>query len=461
MKVRLFAALAAVIMASALFSACKNETELTGTVQALDYNESTVAISNPDRGFYGAVYVTVNENGAIYNKAVFGDAHSLYHLRCDIGAFSAAVNGKEDMPLTQKAVDGLDGLLAYLRENDKNAIVRFAYDPKFGGSENKEPSLGVMLGHVRQICEVLNRYPNTVTAIETGLIGPWGEMHSSKIANAEHITPLADEFLTQTSGIPVLLRTPKMIYDYLQKKPSEAEDIVLTPADKAYMLGVYNDGYLGSENDLGTYTDRRRDIAFLSRQTAHLPFGGEVVVPESKLHDIEVCLPEMNELHLSYLNIAWNNVVIDKWKKSYYTQSCGSDSAYYGKTAFDYIESRMGYRFVLKNSVFYGSNAQSDIKIELSLQNAGFGNLCKKKRAKLLFTDESGAVAFECDAGEFNGENGFTASASPNLASGKYGIYLRLYGEEYNGVPLYCVRFANDGVWNAELKANKIGDIAR
>ena len=47
MKVRLFAALAAVIMASALFSACKNETELTGTVQALDYNESTVAISNP------------------------------------------------------------------------------------------------------------------------------------------------------------------------------------------------------------------------------------------------------------------------------------------------------------------------------------------------------------------------------------------------------------------------------
>ena len=139
MKARLFAALAAVIMASALFSACKNETELTGTVQALDYNESTVATSNPDRGFYGAVYVTVNENGAIYNKAVFGDAHSLYHLRCDIGAFSAAVNGKEDMPLTQKAVDGLDGLLAYLRENDKNAIVRFAYDPKFGGSENKEP----------------------------------------------------------------------------------------------------------------------------------------------------------------------------------------------------------------------------------------------------------------------------------------------------------------------------------
>lgn len=95
------------------------------------------------------------------------------------------------------------------------------------------------------------------------------------------------------------------------------------------------------------------------------------------------------------------------------------------------------------------------------MQNAGFGNLIKKKRAKLLFTDESGAVAFECDAGEFNGENGFTASASPNLASGKYGVYLRLYGEEHNGAPLYCVRFANDGLWNAELKANKIGNIAR
>ena len=47
------------------------------------------------------------------------------------------------------------------------------------------------------------------------------------------------------------------------------------------------------------------------------------------------------------------------------------------------------------------------------------------------------------------------------LESGKYDVYLRIYGEELQSVPLYCVKFANDGLWNDDLKANKIGSFER
>lgn len=428
--------------------------------QKLNYTESVQKINNPDQGFYRPIYVRVTEEGVTYNKNIVTASTQLYHLRTDISAFSGAVNGNEDKPLTQAALDGLNELLSYLKSKDKNAVVRFAYAPNFGDMKDAEPAQEIILQHIEELCPVLNQYENTITAIEAGLIGPWGEMHSSQIANAEHISPIIDTFLTNTSNIPVLVRTPKMIYNYLGITLDEAETYTIGATDKAYRLGLYNDGYLGSNSDLGTYTNREKDIAFLSKQTDHLPYGGEVVIPNSSLHDIETCLPEMNQIHLSYLNVEWNNQVIDKWKNSTYTKACGNDKIYYGKSAFEYIENHMGYRFVLTNSVFKYSNKFDKLSVELTLKNVGFGNLNKKKYARLIFTDENGEVKFvQKIDGVFYGEASFTCSAELNLENGNYEVYLRLYGEELEGVPLYCLQFANDGLWNAELKANKIGSI--
>lgn len=426
-------------------------------LQTLDYTESVERINNPDQGFYRPIYVRMNDGGASYNKNIVNKTTRLYHLRVDISAFSGAVNGQSDKSISISALDGLTELLTYLKTNDKNAIVRFAYDPSYGGAKDKEPAIENILGHIAQFCPILNGYKNTVTAIEAGLIGPWGEMHSSKIAKPEYITRIVECLLSNTQEIPVLVRTPKMIYDYLGITRAEAENYTIPQTSKAYRLGLFNDGYLGSSTDLGTYTDREKEIPFLSGQTSHLPYGGEVVIPNSKLHDIDACLPEMYEINLSYLNVEWNNQVIDKWKNSNYTENCGSDKIYYGKTAFEYIENHMGYRFVLTRSElgFKGS----EICAELKFKNVGFGNLNRIKRAKLIFTDESGEVAYEQDAGSFTGSEEASFSVKNNLTEGKYDVYLRVYGEEAEGAPLYCLQFANDGLWNAELKANKIGSI--
>ena len=461
MKKRFTAIILSVLIIAAGFAACGKTNAGEKHVQDLNYEESIEEISNPDQGFYRPVYVKINENGAMYNKDVINSQTQLYHLRCDISAFSEAVNKAADKPVTDEALKGLDALLFFLKENDKNAIVRFAYDPGYSGSADKEPALDVMLGHVESVCSVLNRYVNTVTAIETGLIGPWGEMHTSAAANPAHITPIINAFLTAASEIPVLVRTPEMIYNYINVSEDKVEEISISPDEKAYRLGLYNDGYLGSESDLGTYSNRERDINFLSVQNAHLPFGGEVTVPDSPLHNIEACLPEMNKIHLSYLNTEWDNRVIEKWKKTFYTEACGLEKQYYNKTAFTYIQNRLGYRFVLKNSVFTYSATSEKLNVRLKLQNLGFGNLNRNKRAKLIFTDSTGAVAFIADYGEIAVKDELEFNVEHGLESGKYDVYLRIYGEELQSAPLYCVKFANDGLWNDELKANKIGSFER
>ena len=445
----------AVALAFGVLSGCTPLDPPQG-LQQLDYAESVEKIDNPDQGFYRPIFVRMTDDGASFNKNIVNDSTQLYHLRVDISAFSAAVNGAADKQISAAALDGLRELLSYIKSRDKNVIVRFAYAPSFGSDKDKEPDMQMILKHIEQVCAVFDGYENTITAIEVGLIGPWGEMHSSAIANAEHITPITDAFLTHANNIPVLVRTPKMIYDYLGITASQADGYTVSESDKAYRLGLFNDGYLGSDSDLGTYTDRARDIKFLSGQTDHLPFGGEVVIPDSKLHDIETCTPEMFDINLSYLNIEWNNQVIDKWKNSKYTKKCGSDNVYYGQSAFRYIENHLGYRFVLCQSQLVSDDG---LYIELQLKNVGFGNLNRKKHAEIVITKESGEIAFSQAVEDFTGDNLVDYSVSPDLESGKYEVFLRLFGEEVDGTYLYCLRFANNGLWNADLKANKIGEL--
>ena len=446
--ITLFFALA-MVFAITFGSACR---KVENTMEG--YTENTEKINNPDQGFYRPIFVRLNDGGASWNKNIITSGTQLYHLRVDISAFSSNGTGT-DKPLTEAALAGFEGVLSTLNEKEKSAIVRFAYDEGYGGKKDCEPEFNVLLNHIAQFAKIVNKYPLTVTAVEAGLVGPWGEMHSSKIANKEHLTPIIEKLLTEVETAPVLVRTPKMIYDYLGISANDALSYEIKEGDKAYRLGLFNDGYLGSDSDLGTYSNRERDVEFLSAQNNHLPYGGEVVIPDSPLHDIENCTPEMFKLSLSYLNVEWNNNVIDKWKKSTYTKKCGDDSAYYGKTAFEYIENRMGYRFVVADFTFDNPDV---INFELKIKNLGFGNLNRTKKCKLLFVQE-GMVVAQKQVEDFTGKEDISYTFDADFGKGEFEVYMCVYGEERAGVPAYAIQFANVDCWNADLKANKLGQI--
>lgn len=319
-------------------------------IQDLNYDENTERINNPDQGFYQHINVKVKKTGITYDPSTIQKDVQLYHLRINIGDFSKTNNRIKDKELTPPALIGIDMLLKSLSKHNKNAIIRFAYD--FDGIKYKEPNPNMIVRHIEQFAPILEQYPDTITAVEFGLIGPWGEMHSSNITSKENINKLLDTYLEHTSQFPILVRTPAVIYDYLDITLNDIDNYIISDKSNAYRIGLYNDGYLGSDTDLNTYKNRSKEILWLTNQTSHLPYGGEVAIPDSPLHNIENCIPEMQELHLSYLNKSWNSEVIDKWKNTYYTPSIGKDTAYYGMSAYEYIENHLGYRFVLTNSVF-------------------------------------------------------------------------------------------------------------
>lgn len=75
--------------------------------------------------------------------------------------------------------------------------------------------------------------------------------------------------------IPVTVRTPNIFAKWAGIEESELGEYVLEPGSKASRVGLYNDGYMGSDSDLGTFHDRKRDLKWLRQQTLTSYYGGE------------------------------------------------------------------------------------------------------------------------------------------------------------------------------------------
>lgn len=428
---------------------------------------SNLIVLNPDQGFYRTDYIKITPTDIDDKSDVLNDDFQLYHLRMDISAFSGKVNGNSDLNITQEVLGRIETFIKKFESKGKNIIMRFAYDPNFEGSQNTEPiSEQTIINHIKQLCPILNKYSLTITAIEAGLIGPYGEMHSSQYANKETISKIIETFLLSTTTIPILVRTPIMIYGhYFNKTISELKTFTIPETSKAYRLGLFNDGYLGSDDDLGTYQNRETEIKWLSQQTNHLPFGGEVTAPNSILHNIEECLPEMFDINLSYLNYEWNDQVIKKWKNTKYDSNCklGNDKIFQGKTAYEYIFNHMGYRFVLQKSKILFKKEQNlnyNIEIHLQIINKGFGQLNRVKQLQIVIVNKDNDEDIQkMNVGNYKGEEILLLHTQVVIVGkANYNVYLGIYSECDGGIECYQVRFAND-LWNEKLKMNKIGEI--
>ena len=90
------------------------------------------------------------------------------------------------------------------------------------------------------------------------------------------------------------------------------------PEEEGYFLGNFNDCFLSSDDDVGTYhIDRTREVNWLTIHNKHLPFGGETCAVH-KNSDLGFAIPEIRKLHMSHLNIEYHKDVKSKWKNLYY-----------------------------------------------------------------------------------------------------------------------------------------------
>ena len=423
-----------------------------------DFKESIQYIKNPEQGFYRPLIVTITPSSITYGKT---NPEQIYHLRCDISQFSKVVNGEKDKELTDETLIKLEEFLSKIKLENKNAVIRFSYDKGYNGNKDYEPSMEMIEIHIKQLSSVLNKFYHTLTAIEAGMLGPWGEMHSSNISTEANKALVFKYWLQNTKNIPILARTPKAIFYYFGKNLDEMEKHEIKEGDEGYNLGVFNDCYLSSDSDVGTYRyDRTREVNWLSRQNEHLPYGGETCKVD-KISDLDTAIPEMYKLGLSYLNIEYHNNVISKWKNLTYDSSLGKDSIFYGISGFDYIKAHMGYRLILRSfNITYKKGDKFELII--NIDNVGFGNLIKPKIIDLLFTDMSNNIFDTKNYGKYSGEKEVKINGSLlDKSHEDYKVFIKLYGFKENNIDFYNIQFANEGIFNEQINATYLFQVSK
>lgn len=433
-------------------------------VDSIDYSESLEVLQNPERGFY----IPIGYNLRLEKNQPINPSGNLIHLRVGIGAFSKANNNINDLELSNDALSAIEQTLDNIRNKNASVIIRFAYD-NFQGKANQEPSLTMILRHIEQLGPILLKNKDVITVIELGFFGPWGEMHSSSICTNENVSLAITRLLKSTEGkLKLSVRTPGYYAAWKKVNRGTLNLDISKKGTMDYQIGIYNDGYLGSETDLGTFANRDIEIEWLSHQASHSFYGGEIVANFASLkplNTIEYLSKEAFLTHTTYLNLYWNNQVIEAFKNTPYL---GDDPLYQNETAYQYIENHLGYRFILRGSYLTQKISVNDsLKFKLEIENVGFSNLINHKIVSIIL--ENGDLIYEIptelDATNWNSksisEETFTITPPSTIKNGKYKVYLRIseYADIFNDSNYHCISFSNNHIFDKTLGANYIGKI--
>ena len=521
-------------------------------VQPLNYTDQLQSFYNPDRGFYTPQVVHFKPTSI--EAKPYGN--KFLHLRADISAFSSNAKWNDTDPdahgttqdLTAEMLNSFRNYLDLIRKQNGTVVVRFSYDPWYEGKKDQEPEQETILKHVKQLSTVFNEYKDVITFVEQGMYGPYGEQHSSTISNPLYVGEGLATLLQNTDhDVDVGPRNPSVLARGLGFSP----ETVLNAAgdttawnynvsfniehsyfklkadslkEDIYRVGFYNDGYLGTQYDYGTWGSvcatsicRQEAVAFMETYGKNVPYGGEALTTASgykKINTVEFLSYEGFRTHTSYLNIQWNNNLIDEWKKTEFQPRDTIDKAYKSytdgegtlqNTAFKYINDHLGYRYVLRESKMMDSlGTESILKLDMKIQNVGFGNMTKERPVTIVLRpitvsagdtvygepqeikpcdsfdpqnllsrkvvlksalDDNGNIAdFDNVKSEttFDGINQVMAAVKlpKTLSEGKYAVYLRIsqYGNWPADSNYSAVRFANDSTYyDKETGANYIG----
>lgn len=482
--------------------------------QSIDTTDAMATLENFDRGFYTPQVLHLKPSGG---KAIEKPYGKLLHLRAEISEFSSnawlsidTTGGKRDtvrgvsQDLTEDALNVLQQTFDNIRDFGGRVIVRICYDPWYNGRSNVTPAHEWVLKHVKQLAPVLSKNTDVIVALEMGMHGAYGEMHSDtsitydRVAEAVNLmlrnTPPELKILTRTGNYSAkVLGFDNWGADFRIDGEKFAE-IAKAKGDTMYRVGMFNDGYLGTQYDYGTWGAdcktsicREEGVAWLEKYSVNTPYGGEALTTASGYQVIntpEFLAYEGFRTHTSYLNIQWNNNLIDSWKKTPFKQKdFDYDPARVDSlSGFKYINDHLGYRFVLRESWITDTvGADGIFKAKLRIQNVGFGNLTRKMKtilklfipqtAGMLDTVPTPAVHYEelsdvdfrdihsrtisIAGGDtvmtFDGNNVFSFEVNlsdlnyGNWRGGKIEAYLNVCSES---ISIYsdCIHFANDSL---------------
>lgn len=444
-----------------------------------DYAESTETIQNPGAGYTSTLWISCKPE----NTPVCNPTGSIVLMFVDIGGFSSGANGTfdengnytagTDIPLDDVFFSNMRKTLENARKNGCMVALRFRYDAN--GKDNPEPeTFDFLLSHIKQIENdgFLEDYKDITAFVESGFTGKWGEQHGGKYTSFEYNAKVLDALLECVPApVPVTVRTPGTAAAYFGIERSQLADYTPEPDSDASRVGMYDDGYMGSDSDLGTYSDRENETAWLGRQTLSSYFGGEFSgnIEFAKKYSTylpENAVPEMYKTHLSYINSNIFQLYKDYTFSEQYSIDGVDNSAYYGQSVYKFIRDHIGYRFVLRSCDFDSEVNQGGIlNLDFNIENTGFANPVMQQKTELILENNGRYIIAQTDTDTKKwrsaqiSENNISMKIPGGIETGKWNIYLKISvgNNDIDEMNFRSVKFANDSVWNEQLGANYLG----
>lgn len=451
----------------------------------ISYQETVETINNPGAGYTQTIWAVCKPG----NTPTYNPTGNITLFFIDIGAFSSGSNGSDtDYDLDEEFFNSWRTTFDNCRKNGCMIALRFRYDAN--GNDNPEPStFDWVLKHIDQVKEsgILEEYKDIIAFVESGFVGKWGEQHGGKYTSVDYKAQVLDALLKCVPApIPVTVRTPDIFAKWVGIERNKLADYQCEPNSDAARVGLYDDGYMGSDSDLGTYANREIETTWLGNQTVTSYFGGEFSgnLDWAKKYDTylpENAITEMYNTHLSYINAniyqlykdytfdASNDITEVKYQPFYDSDNLETTfdhSAYYGQTVFQFIRDHIGYRFVFRKSELSDTVAQGgNLDVHFKVENTGFANPIPKQKAELVLERDGIYMKTEVDINSNSwrsctvADENISVKLPDSFPVGEWNAYLKL-SEGNNSIDqmnLRSVRFANENVWNAAIGANYLG----
>ena len=404
--------------------------------------ESSDDFPNPERGFYA--HTVLNTLPSDDWLAALKDEN--------ITIIYTEVNAEDyrEKDFDQDYLDNLSDQFARIRKAGLKSIFNVVYAHNVGEPDAAKEQI---FRHIEQLKPLVDENWDVIYVAKTGYIGPWGEMHSSTndLDSPENITAILNKVL----GIfpverIVMLRTPIMkvnAFDNELMTLERAHD-----GSRLARVGFFNDCFLASETDYGTYTSEKNRAAwieYIANEAKYTVFGGETC----KLNYLAECdntIYEMEQLAMSWLNRGWHPDVRANWE----AKGCLSE-----------IMRRLGYRLVMREvSVPESIQPGGIFQVSLKLDNMGFAAPVNPRNVELVLRNNVSGTSLTLPintdprfwfAGETQGIKR-QMRLPDDLAPGGYTLLMKLSDpcEKLSADSRYSIRLANNGVWEADTGMN-------
>ena len=210
------------------------------------FTESIEDFCNPERGFYRYAHL---------REITAGDVDNLRTQNITLIYGKVLANDYTNKPLDAVFLNEVQNGFNLARTYGLKVNFRFTYynDSDYSNYlDYDDPPKSLVLQHIQQLQPIFETNIDVINLVEAGFIGPWGEWHSSGLANTidsrDVLTNLLNVLPSQRM---VCIRYPdgkRKIFGYVPLDKSKSFD-----GSYIARVGFHNDCFLSSDDDVGTY----------------------------------------------------------------------------------------------------------------------------------------------------------------------------------------------------------------